>query len=168
VIFEGIVYARFGEVAEVDHSNTRARKSPKKVRSSLMFKISRNEKSWIDSALGAAHRLAGLDLKSSIQFIVCSISQQNESFKIRVLEDSRFMELCVQLMNGHPLALELLAQDFCRRRENPKSTFVDCSLVSQWHLMRSGSRISPVHDALQNCDRSYVKARIPFRCFSNS
>ncbi len=44
VIFEGIVYARFGEVAEVDHFKTRVRKFLKKARSSFVFIVSRNER----------------------------------------------------------------------------------------------------------------------------
>jgi hypothetical protein len=63
-----------------------------------------------------------------MQLIMYSMSQRNESFKIRHLEDSRCMELCVQVVNGYLLAFELLAQDFCRQRESPRRYF--CRLVT--------------------------------------
>ena len=92
---------------------TKRHKSP-----SVILYIGRQEVDWIRSFTGSTYVLNGLDLSSSMKMCFNLLERLSRPLNITDMTTARYMEQIIALVDGNPLALELLMGDFSPRKEN--------------------------------------------------
>ncbi|KAL2060510.1 hypothetical protein VTL71DRAFT_9541 [Oculimacula yallundae] len=85
--------------------------------------IGRQEVNWIRSFTGSTYHLNGIDLSSGMKMCFNLLERLSRPLHVTDLTTARYMEQIVALVDGNPLALELLMADFSARGENLSQYF---------------------------------------------
>jgi hypothetical protein len=110
--------------------------------------VCRKELSWLKSVANFVHTLAGLGKTSRLELASRVLRRMGRCVDFRDAEDCQFLEYCLGLTAGNPLAIELLIQSFCQRhcslKEFYRSLLSSDQVVlnTDWMLQNEGARIT--------------------------
>lgn len=91
---------------------TSLRRFLRKIRKSFAIVISRYEEEWIKAAAKVTYTLKNLDMKSSLQLATKRITESRQDLALASNMNSRFLEQCIYIVDGNPLAIELLMKSY--------------------------------------------------------
>jgi hypothetical protein len=129
-----------------DHNESAFRKFLVRIENSFVVISSRSDLNAFRN-ISQVYRLNALDLRSGIQLVHKRLHQNGREANVDDLQESIFLEYCVALVGRHPLAIEIIAQDFSRLDVGFREYFqrltdgATIDIDSNWVDSNPGSRI---------------------------
>ena len=153
-----------------DHSGGQnsLRRFLRKIKKSFVLVASRSEKQWLKAAAKITYHMAHLDMRSSLQLAMKEASSRSCEIDLSDNLNIRFLEQCLFLVDGNPLAIVLLMKAYCTFRISMKEFYnklTDGSILDEtrpgmFEENQSRGFIDARRLALLNC---WVPSQIPVR-----
>lgn len=89
----------------------------------MIVLAARVQEHWVEQASGITYYLDGLDLSPCLRLSFDLLSPWGRPLSTTDSISSRYLEQCLSLVDGNPLALELMMLDFSKRSQTPKEYF---------------------------------------------
>ena len=191
LVIDSVDAARLEDEAQPSDIQLGLRRFLRKIKKSFVVLASRHDEHWVKAAAKVTYYLNHLDMKSSLQLATKEATDNGYEIDVKDTSDVRFLEQCIFLVDGNPLAIILIirACGLCRTKikhfynnltngsmldelqpgrlaQGQSRGFIDAQRLVRLH---SGSGPAPVRDVdfrlLAPFWRSFPLDLAPYRLF---
>ena len=112
IVIDSLDAARMQDEVGSTERQSSLRRFLRKIKKSFVIIISRHGEDWIKAAAKVTYILKNLNMKSSLQMATKQVVESGHELDMTSNMNSRFLEQCIYLVDGNPLAIELLMKAF--------------------------------------------------------
>lgn len=113
IVIDHLDAAQLGDESEPREEQISLRRFIRKIKQSFVVIVSRCDENWIKAAAKVTYYLTHLDMKSSLQLAMKQVADSTSGIAVSGSWDSRFLEQCISLVDGNPLAIILIMRAYC-------------------------------------------------------
>ncbi|KAL8824802.1 MAG: hypothetical protein Q9191_004813, partial [Dirinaria sp. TL-2023a] len=124
----------------------------RKIKRTFVVLLSRQDEEWAKAAARGTYQLQNLDMNSSLQLATNIIAEGPHKANLTNRMESRFLEQCISLIDGNPLAIKLLLRAYDPSR---------CSVQEFFTRLTDGEPLDEVQPGLLAAadERGWVDAQ---------
>ena len=108
IVIDSVDAARLEDEAQPGNIQLGLRRFLRKIKKSFVVLASRHDEHWVKAAAKVTYYLNHLDMKSSIQLATKEAADNGYEIDVKHISDVRFLEQCIFLVDGNPLAVALI------------------------------------------------------------
>ena len=112
IVLDNLDVTRIHEETESQGRQVSLRRFLRKIKETFIILLSRHNEDWAKAAAKVTYQLNNLDMKSSLQLASKIIAGNTCKPDLTNHMESRFLEQCITLIDGNPLAIKLLLRAF--------------------------------------------------------
>ncbi|KAL8787688.1 MAG: hypothetical protein Q9195_007644 [Heterodermia aff. obscurata] len=106
------------------HTRLELRRFLRKIKKSFVILLSRHDEHWVKAAAKVTYRLSHLAMKPSLQLATKEASNNGGEPHVNSAKDLRFLEQCIFLVDGNPLAIQLMMKAHSHYRVSMKDFYI--------------------------------------------
>lgn len=108
LVIDSLDAARLEDEPEPKSTQFGLRRFLRKIKKSFVVITSRHDEHWVKAAAKVTYYLRHLDMKSSLQLATKEAADNGYEVDVKDIADARFLEQCIYLVDGNPLAIKLV------------------------------------------------------------
>ena len=112
LVIDSLDFARLEDEAEPKSTQRGIRGFLRKIKKSFVVIISRHGEHWVKAVAKVTYYLKHLDMKSSLQLATQEALDNGFEIDVKDVSDVRFLEQCIYLVDGNPLAIKLIIRAY--------------------------------------------------------
>lgn len=123
IVVDSVDAARLEDEAQPRNIQLELRRFLRKIKKSFIVLASRHDEHWVKAAAKVTYYLKHLDMKSSLQLATKEARHNGYEIDVKDTSDVRFLEQCIFLVDGNPLAIKLIIRVCGLGREKMKQFY---------------------------------------------
>lgn len=112
LVIDSLDAARLEDDPEPKNTQLEIRRFLRKIKKSYVVITSRHDEHWVKAAAKVTYYLKHLDMKSSLQLATKEAAANGYEINVKDDTDARFLEQCIYLVDGNPLAIKLIIRAY--------------------------------------------------------
>ena len=112
LVIDSLDAARLDDEAQPGNTQLGLRRFLRKIKKSFVVLTSRHDEHWVKAAAKVTYYLKHLDMKSSLKLATKEAADNGYEIDVKDTSDVRFLEQCIFLVDGNPLAIKLIIRAY--------------------------------------------------------